>query len=157
MRYFEDFKVGEVIESGTSTINKDEIMAFAREFDPQPFHTDEAAARGTMYGGLIASGWHSGSLMMRLFYESLFRDCASMGSPGIDELRWLKPVRPGDTLRLRTTVLEVIESRSKPDRGLVRNFCELLNQAGEVVMTLKPVNFVARRPAGHAGAPSQTR
>jgi acyl dehydratase len=110
-----------------------------------------------MYGGIIASGWHSGSLMMRLFYESLFRDTASMGSPGIDELRWLKPVRPGDTLRLRTTVLEVIESRSKPDRGLVRNFCELLNQDGEVVMTLKPVNFVERRPAGSAGAAGQTR
>ena len=79
MRYFEDFKVGEVIESGTRTINKDEIIAFAREFDPQPFHTDEAAARETMYGGLIASGWHSGSLMMRLFYDSLFRDSASHG------------------------------------------------------------------------------
>lgn len=157
MRYFEDFKVGEVIEGGARTITKDEIMAFAREFDPQPFHTDEAAARKTMYGGLIASGWHSGSLMMRLFYELLFRDSASMGSPGIDELRWLKPVRPGDTLSLRATVLEVIESRSKPDRGLVRTFCELLNQDREVVMTLKPVNFVQRRPAGGPGAAGQAR
>ena len=157
MRYFEDFKVGEVIEGGTRMVTRDEIVAFAREFDPQPFHTDEAAARQTMYGGLIASGWHSGSLMMRLFYDSLFRDSASMGSPGIDELRWLKPVRPGDTLRLRTTVLEVIESRSKPDRGLVRTFCELLNQDGEVVMTLKPVNFVRRRPAAGAGSADQTR
>ena len=157
MRYFEDFKVGEVIEGGARTVTKDEIIAFAREFDPQPFHTDEAAARASLYGGIIASGWHSGSLMMRLFYESLFRDCASMGSPGIDELRWLKPVRPGDTLRLRTTVLEVIESRSKPDRGLVRTFCELLNQDGEVVMSIKPVNFFRRRPAGSAGAAGQTR
>ena len=157
MRYLEDFKVGEVIEGGARTISMDEIVAFAREFDPQPFHTDEAAARASMYGGIIASGWHSGSLMMRLFYDSLFRDTASMGSPGIDELRWLKPVRPGDTLSLRTTVLEVIESRSKPDRGLVRTFCELLNQDGEVVMTLKPVNFVRRRPAEGAGAAGQTR
>ena len=157
MRYLEDFKVGEVIEGGARTISMDEMVAFAREFDPQPFHTDEAAARASMYGGIIASGWHSGSLMMRLFYDSLIRDCASMGSPGIDELRWLKPVRPGDTLSLRTTVLEVIESRSKPDRGLVRNFCELLNQHGEVVMTLKPVNFVGRRPATGAGAAGQTR
>jgi acyl dehydratase len=157
MRYFEDFRVGEVIEGGERTISRDEIVAFAREFDPQPFHTDEAAARQTMYGGLIASGWHSGSLMMRLFYESLIGDSASMGSPGIDELRWLKPVRPGDTLRLRTTVLEVIESRSKPDRGLVRTFCELLNQDGEVVMSIKPVNFFRRRPAGGAGAAGQTR
>jgi acyl dehydratase len=157
MRYFEDFKVGEVIEGGARTISKDEMVAFAREFDPQPFHTDEAAARETMYGGIIASGWHSGALMMRLFYDSLIRDCASMGSPGIDELRWIKPVRPGDTLRLRTTVLEVIESRSKPDRGLVRTFCELLNQDGEVVMSIKPINFFRRRPAGGAGAADQTR
>lgn len=157
MRYFEDFRVGEVIEGGARTISRDEIVAFAHEFDPQPFHTDEAAARQTMYGGLIASGWHSGSLMMRLFYESLIGDSASMGSPGIDELRWLKPVRPGDTLRLRTTVLEVIESRSKPDRGLVRTFCELLNQDSEVVMSIKPVNFFRRRPAGGAGAAGQTR
>jgi acyl dehydratase len=157
MRYFEDFKVGEVIEGGARTITRDEIVAFAREFDPQPFHTDEAAARETMYGGLIASGWHSGSLMMRLFYESLIGHSASMGSPGIDELRWLKPVRPGDTLRLRTTVLEVIESRSKPDRGLVRTLCELRNQDGEVVMSIKPVNFFRRRSAGGAGAAGQTR
>ena len=157
MRYFEDFKVGEVIEGGARTVTKDEILAFAREFDPQPFHTDEAAARETMYGGIIASGWHSGSLMMRLFYDSLIGDSASMGSPGIDELRWLRPVRPGDTLRLRTTVLEVIESRSKPERGLVRTLCELLNQDGDVVMSIKPVNFFRRRPAGGAGAAGQTR
>ena len=147
IRYFEDFKVGDVVESGGRTITREEILTFARDFDPQPFHTDEAAARQTMYGGLIASGWHSGSLMMRLFYDSLFREVASLGSPGIDELRWLKPVRPGDTLHFRATVQEVTPSRSKPDRGLVRTFCELLNQDGEVVMSLKPVNFLLRRPA----------
>jgi acyl dehydratase len=134
VRYFEDFKVGDVVESAARTITKEEILAFAREFDPQPFHTDEAAARETMYGGLIASGW-------------LIRDAASMGSPGLDELRWVKPVRPGDTLRMRSTVLEVIPSRSRPDRGLVRTLCELCNQDGEVVMSIKPINFFRRRVA----------
>src|SRR4026207_540531 len=119
MRYLEDFKVGEVIEGGARPIWWEEMLAFAGEVDPQPFHIAEAAARASMYGGIIASGWHSGSLMMRLFYESLSRHPGAVGARGIDELRWLKPVRPGDTLSLRTTVLEVIESRSKPDRGLV--------------------------------------
>jgi acyl dehydratase len=145
-RYFEDFKVGDVVEAGSRKVTKEEIVAFAREFDPQPFHTDEAAAKETIYGGLIASGWHSGSMLMRMFYEAVFRDAASMGSPGIDELRWLKPVRPGDILSFRATVVEVTPSRSKPDRGLVRSFCELLNQHGEVVMSIKPVNFLLRRP-----------
>jgi acyl dehydratase len=151
-RYFEDFKLGDVVEAGSRKLTKDEIVAFAREFDPQPFHTDETAAKESIYGGLIASGWHSGSLLMRMFYEAVIRDSASMGSPGIDDLRWLKPVRPGDTLRFRSTVVEVTPSRSKPDRGLVRTLCELLNQDGEVVMSLKPVNFFLRRPA-----PAQTR
>ena len=145
-RYFEDFKVGDVVEAGAKTVTKEEIMAFAREFDPQPFHVDEAAASRSIYGGLIASGWHSGSMLMRMFFEAVFRDAASMGSPGIDELRWVKPVRPGDTLHFRATVLEATPSRSKPDRGVVRTFCELLNQHGEVVMSLKPVNFILRRP-----------
>ena len=145
-RYFEDFKVGDVVEAGAKTVTKEEIMAFAREFDPQPFHVDEAAATQSIYGGLIASGWHSGSMLMRMFYEAVFRDAASMGSPGIDELRWVKPVRPGDTLHFRATVLEATPSRSKPDRGVVRTHCELLNQHGEVVMSLKPVNFILRRP-----------
>ena len=147
MRYFEDFTPGQTIELGTHTITKDEIVAFARQFDPQVFHLDEDAAKRTIYGGLIASGWHSGSLLMRMFYEAVFRDAASMGSPGIDELRWLKPVRPGDTLSFRATVLEATPSRSKPDRGLIKTHCELLNQHGEVVMSLKPINFIRRRPS----------
>ena len=147
MRYFEDFKVGEVIEGGARTVTKDEIIAFAREFDPQPFHTDEAAARASLYGGIIASGWHSGSLMMRLFYESLFRDCASMGSPGIDELRWLKPVRPGDRLDARLEVLEVRPSRSKPDRGIVRLRCVMANQHEEEVLSFIGNVMFRRRPA----------
>jgi acyl dehydratase len=146
-RYFEDFRVGDVVEAGSRTVSKEEVLAFAREFDPQPFHVDEHAAKQSIYGGLIASGWHSGSLLMRMFYEAVFRDSASMGSPGIDELRWLKPVRPGDTLSFRATVLEATPSRSKPDRGLIKTHCELLNQHGEVVMSLKPINFIRRRPS----------
>jgi acyl dehydratase len=146
-RYFEDFKVGDVVEAGSRTVTKEEVLAFAREFDPQAFHVDEQAAKQSIYGGLIASGWHSGSLLMRMFYEAVFRDSASMGSPGIDELRWLKPVRPGDTLSFRATVLEATPSRSKPDRGLIKTHCELLNQHGEVVMSLKPINFIRRRPS----------
>jgi len=146
-RYFEDFKVGDVVEAGSKTVAKEEVLAFAREFDPQPFHVDEAAAKQSIYGGLIASGWHSGSMLMRMFYEAVFRDAAAMGSPGIDELRWLKPVRPGDTLSFRAIVLEATPSRSKPDRGLIKTQCELLNQHGEVVMSLKPINFIRRRPA----------
>ena len=147
IRYWEDFKPGEVIELGSRTIDKDSILAFAREFDPQPFHTDEEAARHTVFGGLIASGWHTGSLSMRLFYDGLIKDVVSLGSPGFDELRWVKPVRPGDTLSARFTVLECVESRSKPDRGVIRALLETRNQHGEVVMSIKAVNLFGRRPA----------
>ncbi len=147
VRYWEDFKPGQVIELGSRTIDKDSILAFAREFDPQPFHTDEEAARHTIFGGLIASGWHTGSLSMRLFYDGLIKDVVSLGSPGFDELRWVKPVRPGDTLSARFTVLECVASRSKPDRGVIRALLETRNQHGEVVMTITAVNLFGRRPA----------
>ena len=147
VRYWEDFKPGQVIELGSRTIDKDSILAFAREFDPQPFHTDEEAARHTTFGGLIASGWHTGSLSMRLFYDGLIKDVVSLGSPGFDELRWLKPVRPGDTLSARFTVLECVASRSKPDRGVIRALLETRNQHGEVVMSITAVNIFGRRPA----------
>jgi acyl dehydratase len=147
VRYFEDFKPGDVIELGARTISKESILAFAREFDPQPFHTDEEAARRSIYGGLLASGWHTGSLLMRILYDGLLHDTASLGSPGIDELRWVKPVRPGDTLSGRMTVLEAIPSRSKPDRGLIRSLMEMRNQHGEVVLTIRGLSLIARRPA----------
>ena len=147
MRYFEDFTPGQVIELGSRTITKDGIVAFAREFDPQPFHTDEAAAARSIFGGLLASGWHTGSLAMRILYDGLLKDTVSLGSPGIDELRWLKPVRPGDTLSLRMTVLETIPSRTKPDRGLVRSLMEMRNQHGEVVLTIRGLSLLGRRPA----------
>ena len=148
MRYWEDIKEGEVFELGSRTLDKERMVAFAREFDPQPFHTDEKAAEASIWGGLIASGWLTGSVLMRIFYDGYLKDTASLGSPGIDELRWLKPVRPGDTLTVRLTVLETAASRSKPDRGIVRSLMEVVNQHGEVVMTTKGVNFVSRRPAG---------
>lgn len=145
MRYFEDFKPGEVAELGSHTITRDEIIAFARQFDPQTFHLDEEAARQTIFGGLIASGWHTGSLVMRLFCDGVIKDTASLGSPGVDEMRWIQPVRPGDTLSLRMTVTECVPSRSKPDRGIVRSLLELRNQHGEVVVSIKGMNLVRRR------------
>ena len=146
MRYWEDIKEGEVFELGSRTLDKERMVAFAREFDPQPFHTDEKAAEASIWGGLIASGWLTGSVLMRIFYDGYLKDTAGLGSPGIDELRWLKPVRPGDTLTVRLTVLETVASRSKPDRGIVRSLMEVLNQHGEIVMTTKGVHFVKRRP-----------
>jgi acyl dehydratase len=145
--YFEDFPPGDVRESPARTVTREEMLAFARQFDPQPFHTDEAAARQTIYGGLIASGWHTIAIYMRLMWDSYLKDTASLGSPGVDEVRWLKPVRPGDTLRARFTVLEAVPSRSKPDRGLVRSLSEVFNQHGEVVMTLRGLGLFGRRPA----------
>ncbi|PYN62030.1 MAG: dehydratase [Candidatus Rokuibacteriota bacterium] len=147
MRYFEDFKPGDVIELGSRTISKERILAFAREFDPQPFHTDEEAATRSIYGGLLASGWHTGSLLMRILYDGLLKDTASLGSPGIDELRWLEPVRPGDTLTARMTIVEAIPSRSKPDRGLIRSLMEMRNQYGRVVLTIRGLSLLGRRPA----------
>lgn len=147
MRYWDDIKEGEVVELGSRTLDKERMLAFAREFDPQPFHTDEKAAEASIWGGLIASGWLTGSVLMRIFYDGFLKDTASMGSPGLDELRWLKPVRPGDTLSARLIVLETAASRSKPDRGIVRSLMEVLNQHGEIVMTTKGVNFFKRRSA----------
>ena len=148
MRYWEDIKEGEVFELGSRTMDKERMIAFAREFDPQPFHTDEKAAEASVWGGLIASGWLTGSTLMRLLYDGFLKDTASLGSPGVDELRWLKPVRPGDTLTARLTVIEATASRSRPDRGIVRTRMELMNQDGETVMTITGVNFISRRPGG---------
>jgi len=147
VRYFEDFAPGQVLELGSRTISRESMLAFAREFDPQPFHVDEEAAKRSIYGGLLASGWHTCSLWMRILCDGLLTDTASLGSPGIDELRWLKPVRPGDTLSVRMTILEAIPSRSKPDRGLLRSLTEMRNQHGEVVLTARGLSLFGRRPA----------
>jgi acyl dehydratase len=146
-RYFEDYIPGTVYEFDSIAVVEAEIISFAKRFDPQPFHTDPQAAETSVYGGLIASGWHSASLMMRLIVDHYLSRVASLGSPGVDELRWLKPVRPGDTLSLRVTVTEARRSRSKPDRGIVHSYCEMLNQHGEVVMTMKALNLLVSREA----------
>ncbi|MFM7568018.1 MAG: MaoC family dehydratase, partial [Betaproteobacteria bacterium] len=134
-RYFEDFVPGEVHEFGSHTVSERDIIEFAQRYDPQPFHIDLAAAANSLYGGLIASGWMTGALMMRMLVDHFLSPGSSMGSPGLDELRWMKPVRPGDTLRLRVAVIETRRSQSKPDRGILLVQQECLNQHGEVVMS----------------------
>ena len=153
MRYWEDFKVGETAELGSCSITEAEIMAFARKYDPQPFHLDPAAARASIFGGLIASGWHTCALLMRLSVEAARREAAAAtGSPGLDSCRWLKPVRPGDVLSGRTEVLETWPSKSKPI-GFVRRRVEMRNQHGEAVVTIVGLTMYRRRPAA-AGAPA---
>jgi acyl dehydratase len=147
MLYFEDFPPGDMRESPPRTLTREEIVAFARQFDPQPFHTDDEAARHTIYGGLLASGWHTAAIVMRLLWETFLKDAASLGSPGVDEVRWLRPVRPGDTLRARFTVTEARPSSRRPDRGVVRSLSEVFNQHGELVMTMRGLGMYARRPA----------
>ncbi len=147
-RFFDDFTVGAVEEFGQYTVSRDEIIAFGRQFDPQPFHTDEELARQHAFGGLVASGWHTAGMCMRMAVEHyLGAGSGSLGSPGVDELRWHKPVRPGDTLTMRTQILEVTPSRSKPDRGVVRSRYELYNQRRELVMSLIAIGMFSRRPA----------
>ncbi len=145
-RYFEDFHPGDTFDLGATQITAEEMISFARQFDPQPFHLDPEQARETIYGGLIASGWHTAALLMRLIVDGLLNQTASIGSPGVDELRWLRPVRPGDVLHARLTVLECTPSKSRPNMGIVRSRSEVFNQQDEVVMTVVGVNFVGRRP-----------
>jgi len=147
-RYFEDYQVGMVDEFGEVLVTAEEIVEFARRYDPQTMHVDPGAAATGPFGGLIASGWHTGSLTMRLFVDHYLSKVATLPSPGIDELRWVRPVRPGDTLRMRVTVVEARRSKSKPDRGIVRSLVEVLNQNGEVVMSQWPMNLMLCRDAG---------
>jgi acyl dehydratase len=145
-RWFEDYKTGAVYEYGYATLTEDELLDFAHKFDPQPIHIDPAYAEAGPFGGLIASGWHTAGLMMRLLADNYLSKVASLASPGVDELRWPNPVRPGDRLRLRATIVDTRESRSKPDRGVVRTKAELLNQDGAVVLSMLAVNMVSKRP-----------
>jgi acyl dehydratase len=159
-RYFEDYPEGAVFTAGAMPVSEAEIIDFARKYDPQAMHTDpDAAARG-YFGGLIASGWHTGAIMMRLFADNFLSPASSVASPGLDELRWLKPVRPGDVLSLRVTITEARRSRSRPGQGVIRSFVEVLNQHGEAVMTLKPISLIRCRPGDcrpSAGMPSSSR
>jgi acyl dehydratase len=144
--YFEDFEVGRTIEVGQRSVTEEEIIAFATQFDPQPFHVDKEAAAKSIYGGIIASGWHTCSMMMRLMVDSIVSSASSLGSPGLDEVRWLTPLRGGDTLTVSTTVLESKPSTSKPDRGVVLTVWEARNQHGELVATVKGMGMYLRRP-----------
>ena len=147
-RWFEDFHPGERLEFGDYEMTEAEIIGFARQYDPQPFHVDPEAAKSSNFGGLIASGWNTVGALMRMMVDHFVPRNSSMGSPGVDELRWLKPVRPGDRLRVRVNVLEATRSRSKPDRGIVRSLTEVLNQHGEVVMTMRGMALYRARPDG---------
>ncbi len=145
--FWEDFPAGHVAEFGQTLVSRDEVLAFARQFDPQPFHVDEAAAASSLFGGLCASGWHTCAMAMRMMCDGYLLDAASLGSPGIENLRWHKPVFPGDTLGMRMEVLESRPMASKPQVGLVRSRWEVRNQRGEVVMSMEGWGMFKRRSA----------
>ena len=147
LRYFEDYALGTTYECGSVSLDEASIISFAKEFDPQPFHVDPVAAAAGPFGGLIASGWHTAGAVMRLLVDNYLSVEASLGAPGLDELRWPYPVRPGDTLTVRATVVESRKSLTKPDRGIVRTLVEAVNQDGRTVMRCTPVNFLLVRPA----------
>ena len=145
--YFEDFFPGQDIDLGNRTVSEEEIIEFASRFDPQPFHVDKDAAAQSIYGGVIASGWHTCSMMMRLVVDGLMAKSSSMGSPGLDGVRWLAPVRAGDTLNVRYQTTQVKASNSKPDRGVVWSKWVAINQHGETVCTVEGMGMFARKPA----------
>lgn len=143
--HWEDFVAGRVTEYGPRRVTREEIVAFAAEFDPQPFHLDEDAARASMFGGLAASGWHTCCILMRMSADGFINDSVSMGAPGVDEVRWHEPVRPDDELTLRATILETRASKSRPEMGFVRFLLELVNAADAKVMTLTTSLMIGRR------------
>ncbi|MBV9520586.1 MAG: MaoC family dehydratase [Hyphomicrobiales bacterium] len=151
--FFEDFHVGTSGECGPRAVTRDEIVAFAREFDPQPFHLDEEAAKSTFVGELIASGWHTCALMMRIMFDGMIHNSSSMGAPGMEEVKWQKPVRPGDTVTARWNVLETRSSRSRPEMGLVKLRIDLLNQRGETACQQLFWMMAGRREKGFAKEP----
>ena len=145
-RYLEDYTAGEVIRATGITLTEAEIIAYGFRYDPQLFHTDKIAAAQSIYGGLIASGWQVGALAFRMLVQAGVLGEGSLGSPGLDELRWSKPVRPGDTLYAEAEILEVRPSQSKPDRGIVSVAYRVKNQAGETVMSFRGAQLVRKRP-----------
>lgn len=151
-RYLEDYTPGEVLDVGAITVSEEEIIEFARRYDPQPFHIDPEAARQSMFGGLVASGWHTCSLVMRVLVDHYISRVAGLGASGIEDLRWLQPVRPGDRLAVRVTVLETRRSRSKPDRGLIRARTEARNQNDALVMTMVSTGMLRARAAAAEAA-----
>lgn len=146
-RYWDDYEVGQKFDLGSTSFTAGEIVDFARHYDPQSFHIDADAAKASMFGGLIASGWHVTAKLMRLFVDNYVDQRTALGSPGVDEVRWLKPVRPGDTLSAWVECAGKVPSRSRPEMGIVHEQWRATNQNGELVMTLKGTNMVRRRPA----------
>jgi acyl dehydratase len=144
-RFFEDYETGQEYEFGPVTVTERDIIEFARQFDPQDFHLDPVKAASGPFRGLVASGWHTISIAMRLYVENYLSHVASLGSPGVDEVRWPAPVRPGDSLKLSIKVLETRPSRSKPDRGIVRARVEAINQRHQVALSMIVVSFLGRR------------
>jgi acyl dehydratase len=150
--YFEDFFPGQEIALGSRTVSEEEIIAFAKQFDPQPFHVDRDAAAGSIFGGVIASGWHTCSMMMRLVVDKLMSESSSMGSPGLDGVRWLLPVRAGDTISVSYLTTKVKASGSRPDRGVVWSKWVATNQHGQEVCTIEGMGMFGRRLVGAADA-----
>jgi acyl dehydratase len=146
IRYFEDFEPGLELPFGPHRVTRAEIVAFAAEFDPQPMHLDEAAAADTLLGGLAASGWHTCAMFMRMAYDGWVADSASLGSPGVDSMKWMRPVRPGDVLSGRSVVLEARASKSRPQVGLVRFRHEVENERSEPVLVGENTIMLSRRP-----------
>jgi acyl dehydratase len=146
LRYFDDYLPGASYDCGSVSVSEAEIISFAVQFDPQPFHVDPGAAARGPFGGLIASGWHTAALVMRQLVDHYLSPEASLGSPGLDEMRWPEPVRPGDTLRVRATAVEARRSASKPDRGILKTLIEAVNQDGRTVMRATGTNFLRVRP-----------
>jgi acyl dehydratase len=145
-KYLEDFDPGQIFRTRGMSMDESEIMDFARKYDPQPIHTDREAAAEGPFEGLIASGWHTGSMVFRLWVDLGFMEKSSLGGPGIENLRWLVPVRPGDTLHTEVEIIEARPSKSKPDRGILRYITRGINQRGETVITMDSASFLKRRP-----------
>lgn len=151
-RYFEDFRLGEKTDLGRYAVTEAEILAFAQQYDPQRIHTDrDFAARGP-FGGLIASGWHTCAMFMRLLVDAMLMESSAIASPGVDGIRWIRPVRAGDVLRAEAEVIEITPSRNRPDRGLVKHDCKVFNQQDELIMTLRTLALFSRKPLPATGA-----
>ena len=149
--HWEDFSPGQVTECGSRLITRAEIIAFAAEYDPQPMHLDEAAARASLFGGLVASGWHSCCVLMRMLTDGMLAETSFMGAPGVEEVQWLAPIRPGARVKARATVLETRASRSRPGVGFVKFRLELVDASDQPIMSLMVSPMFGRRDAGVAG------
>jgi acyl dehydratase len=150
-RYFEDFRVGETTDLGRYTVTEAEILTFARQYDPQRIHTDQDFAEKGPFGALIASGWHTCAMFMRLLVDAMLMESSAIASPGVDGIRWIRPVRAGDVLHATADAIEVTPSRTRPDRGLVKHDCKVFNQQDELVMALRTLALFGRRPLPGSG------